>query len=142
MAHAVGIPDPAHVVRLRDVSRTYRRGNVLVPVLRGVTLDVEAFDLSLFLDCKQSGVADGHLPLPPALVDVGVDVDEALSLDVVLGTLRAEMVEGRRLVSYCMRNRDWIGYGFTFLDVLSFGRRVRSAFVCSGLRSSALIRLR
>ncbi len=41
MAHAVGIPDPSHVVRLRDVSRTYRRGNVLVPVLRGVTLDVE-----------------------------------------------------------------------------------------------------
>ena len=95
-----------------------------------------------FFQRLPSGVADGHLPLPPALVDVGGDVDEALSLDVVLGTLRAEMVEGRRLVSYCMRNRDWIGYGFTFLDVLSFGRRVRSAFVCSGLRSSALIRLR
>ncbi|HSO96564.1 MAG TPA: ABC transporter ATP-binding protein [Acidimicrobiia bacterium] len=41
MAHAVGVPDPAQVVRMRDIARTYRRGNVLVPVLRGVTFDVE-----------------------------------------------------------------------------------------------------
>jgi putative ABC transport system ATP-binding protein len=41
MTHAVGVPDLEQVVRMRDISRTYRRGNVLVPVLRGVTFDVE-----------------------------------------------------------------------------------------------------
>src|SRR5215472_9245867 len=42
MASAVAAPDPAHVVRMRDVHRTYRRGSVLVPVLRGVDLEVGA----------------------------------------------------------------------------------------------------
>jgi putative ABC transport system ATP-binding protein len=40
MAHAGAAPEPEFVVRMRDLQRTYRRGAVLVPVLRGVELDV------------------------------------------------------------------------------------------------------
>src|SRR6202521_1551638 len=55
MAHAVGVPDPALVVRLRDISRTYRRGNVLVPVLREITLDVEPGEWVAILGPSGSG---------------------------------------------------------------------------------------
>jgi putative ABC transport system ATP-binding protein len=55
MTHAVGVPDPALVVRLRDISRTYRRGNVLVPVLHGITLDVEPGEWVAILGPSGSG---------------------------------------------------------------------------------------
>ena len=48
-------PEPVHVVRMQDVHRTYRRGSVLVPVLRGVDLEVAAGEWVAILGPSGSG---------------------------------------------------------------------------------------
>jgi putative ABC transport system ATP-binding protein len=55
MAQAVEFPDPNHVVRMREISRTYRRGSVLVPVLREITLEVETGEWVAILGPSGSG---------------------------------------------------------------------------------------
>jgi putative ABC transport system ATP-binding protein len=55
MAHAVDAPERGHVVRMHNVHRTYRRGSVLVPVLRGIELEVATGEWVAILGPSGSG---------------------------------------------------------------------------------------
>jgi hypothetical protein len=71
MAHAVAAPEPAHVVRMRDVHRTHRRGAVLVPVPRGVDLEVAAGEwVAILGKVMVSGSTTCQKSAPAAVTDV------------------------------------------------------------------------
>jgi putative ABC transport system ATP-binding protein len=55
-AQAAAAPlDPAPIVRLRGVSKVYRRGEIEIPVLRGVDLDIQDGAFEAFMGPSGSG---------------------------------------------------------------------------------------
>jgi ABC-type lipoprotein export system ATPase subunit len=98
---------PAHLVELRDVVKTYRRGHEEVRALRGVSLAVDPGELVVVTGPSGSGKS--------TLLHVMGGLDRPSSGEVLLGGRRVEDMTDDDLT---LRRRREIGFIFQFFHLL------------------------
>jgi putative ABC transport system ATP-binding protein len=125
LAHASPSPSPSQpLLKLRDVARSYRTGQVIVPALRGVSLDVGAGELVALVGPSGSGKS--------TLLHVCglIDAPDA-------GSYAFDGQETRRLspAAQTRLRRECIGFvfqGFNLVPVLNAFENVEVPLLLSG----------
>jgi putative ABC transport system ATP-binding protein len=103
---ATVVPQP-HLVELRDVQRTYRRGEETVLALRGVSLAVDAGDFLVVTGPSGSGKS--------TLLHIMAGLDRPSGGDVLLGGTSLSAMSDDDLT---LRRRRGIGFIFQFFHLL------------------------
>ncbi|HUJ01974.1 MAG TPA: ABC transporter ATP-binding protein [Usitatibacter sp.] len=120
---AAAPPSPA-AVRLRDVAKTYRTGEVEVPALRGITLDIPYHRFSMVVGASGSGKST-------LLNLIGcIDAPTRGSVEVC-GEAVADL-DDDRLADFRARNIGFIFQTFSLVPVLSAYENVEYPLVLVG----------
>jgi putative ABC transport system ATP-binding protein len=121
----------AHLVELRDVVKTYRRGHEEVRALRGVSLAVDRGEFVVVAGPSGSGKS--------TLLHVMGGLDRPTSGDVLLGGTRVDEMSDDDLTLHRRRQIGFIFQFFHLLPALSAGENVALPMLLEG-RSPADVR--
>jgi len=123
-AKSVELEAHAPVVRLRDVAKTYRTGEVEVPALRGITLDIPYHRFSMVVGASGSGKS--------TLLNLIGCIDSPTRGTVeVCGEAVGEL-DDDRLADFRARNIGFIFQAFSLVPVLSAYENVEYPLVLMG----------
>ena len=117
-------PDNGTAVRLRETAKTYRTGNVDVPALRGITIDIPYHRFSMVVGASGSGKS--------TLLNLIGCIDAPTRGSVEVCGENVASLDDDRLADFRARNIGFIFQTFSLVPVLSAYENVEYPLVLVG----------
>jgi putative ABC transport system ATP-binding protein len=121
--------DAEVIVQLRGVSKTYRRGEICVPVLEHVDLDIPAGAFEAFMGPSGSGKS--------TLLNLVSGLDQPTTGSVVVAGLDLARLPERELAAFRARHIGFVFQLYNLLPVLTAEENVELPLLLTGLSRSA-----
>lgn len=129
IAHAHGTqPDWVPLIAARGVAKTYRTGDVLVPALRGVDLDITAGEFVVIMGPSGNGKS--------TLLNCLSGIDEIDAGSVEIDGKDIHGMKDRARTSHRAERMGFVFQSFNLIPVLSTVENVELPLLAAGARSS------
>jgi len=113
------------IVEIRDVSKSYRRGSHIVPVLRGISLDIRAFEFLVLMGPSGSGKS--------TLLNLIAGIDKVDTGTIKVGEVEITSLSEIELAQWRANHVGFIFQFYNLIPVLTAFENVELPLHLSGL---------